>query len=139
MGVINNPSGKPSEDNTLLYRAIWAALITQKNKAAAEFVQKLLKEESSWILQRRTKIKELLIQVKEGLKIPIYLFMKDAFYFAIVSSDSLVGFDQVIKYCLPFDHQSVPQSVSEEEIIIVIIWGRKERQLADHIKDWSWR
>lgn len=69
MGVINNPSGKPSEDNTLLYRAIWAALITQKNKAAAEFVQKLLKEESSWILQRRTKVKELLIQVKEGLKI----------------------------------------------------------------------
>ncbi|XP_056891961.1 UDP-glucose:glycoprotein glucosyltransferase 2 isoform X1 [Takifugu flavidus] len=62
VGVINNPSGKPSEDNTLLYRAIWAALITQKNKAAAEFVQKLLKEESSWILQRRTKIKELLIQ-----------------------------------------------------------------------------
>ncbi|TWW80861.1 UDP-glucose:glycoprotein glucosyltransferase 2, partial [Takifugu flavidus] len=55
-------NGKPSEDNTLLYRAIWAALITQKNKAAAEFVQKLLKEESSWILQRRTKIKELLIQ-----------------------------------------------------------------------------
>lgn len=60
MGVINNPSGKPSEDNTLLYRAIWAALITQKNKAAAEFVQKLLKEESS----RITKIKELLIPVK---------------------------------------------------------------------------
>lgn len=134
MGVINNPSGKPSEDNTLLYRAIWAALITQKNKGAAEFVQKLLKEESSWILQRRTKIKELLIQVKEGLKILIYLFMKDAFYFA-----SLVGFDQVIKYCVLFDHHSGPQSVSEEEIIIVIIWGRKERQLADHVKDWSWR
>lgn len=72
MGVINNPSGKPSEDNTLLYRAIWAALITQKNKAAAEFVQKLLKEESSWILQQRTKIKELLNQVKDGLKILIY-------------------------------------------------------------------
>lgn len=68
MGVINNPSGKPSEDNTLLYRAIWATLITQKNKAAAEFVQKLLKEESNWILQRRTKIKELLIQVNGRFK-----------------------------------------------------------------------
>lgn len=66
VGVINNPSGKPTEDNTLLYRAIWAALLTQKNKAAAEFVQKLLKEESSQMLQQGTKIKELLIQVKEG-------------------------------------------------------------------------
>lgn len=65
--------------------------------------------------------------------------MRDTFYFAIVSSDSLVGFDQVIKYCVRFDHHSVPQSVSEEEIINVIIWGRKERQLAAHIKDWSWR
>lgn len=65
--------------------------------------------------------------------------MKDAFYFAIVSSDCLVGFDQVLKCCVPFDHHSVPQSVSEEEIIILIIWGRKQWQLADHIKAWSWR
>uniref|UniRef100_A0A665TBG3 UDP-glucose ceramide glucosyltransferase-like 1 n=1 Tax=Echeneis naucrates TaxID=173247 RepID=A0A665TBG3_ECHNA len=47
VGVINNPSGKPSEDNTVLYRAIWASFLTQKNKATADFVQKLLKEESS--------------------------------------------------------------------------------------------
>lgn len=142
MGVINNPSGKPSEDNTLLYRAIWAALITQKNKAAAEFVQKLLKEESSWILQRRPKIKERLIQVKEGLKIFIYLFYLFIHERCILLCNcviSLVGFDQVIKYCVPFDHHSVPQSVSEEEIIIGIIWGRKERQLAGHNNDWSWR
>uniref|UniRef100_A0A671VZC3 UDP-glucose glycoprotein glucosyltransferase 2 n=1 Tax=Sparus aurata TaxID=8175 RepID=A0A671VZC3_SPAAU len=37
VGVIDNPTGKPSEDNTVLYRAIWASLLTQKNKAAAEF------------------------------------------------------------------------------------------------------
>lgn len=66
IGVINNPSGKPSEDNTLLYRAIWATLLTQKNKAAAQFVQKLLKEENSQALQQGTKIKDLLIQVREG-------------------------------------------------------------------------
>lgn len=68
VGLINNPSGKPSEDNTLLYRAIWATLLTQKNKATAEFVQKLLKEESSLLLQQGTKIKDLLIQVRAGLK-----------------------------------------------------------------------
>uniref|UniRef100_A0A8C4IJP8 UDP-glucose ceramide glucosyltransferase-like 1 n=1 Tax=Dicentrarchus labrax TaxID=13489 RepID=A0A8C4IJP8_DICLA len=68
VGVIDNPSGKPSEDNTVLYRAIWASLLTQKNKAAAEFVQKLLKEESSQLLQQGTKMKDLLIQVKEGLR-----------------------------------------------------------------------
>uniref|UniRef100_A0A672JTW8 UDP-glucose ceramide glucosyltransferase-like 1 n=1 Tax=Salarias fasciatus TaxID=181472 RepID=A0A672JTW8_SALFA len=47
VGVIDNPSEKPWEDKTVLYRAIWASLITQKNKAAAEFVLKLMKEESS--------------------------------------------------------------------------------------------
>uniref|UniRef100_A0A8C7Y8C1 UDP-glucose ceramide glucosyltransferase-like 1 n=1 Tax=Oryzias sinensis TaxID=183150 RepID=A0A8C7Y8C1_9TELE len=51
LGVIDNPSGKPSEDNTVLYRAVWASLLTQKNKAAAEFVQKLLKEEKSPTLE----------------------------------------------------------------------------------------
>uniref|UniRef100_A0A4W6FY48 UDP-glucose ceramide glucosyltransferase-like 1 n=1 Tax=Lates calcarifer TaxID=8187 RepID=A0A4W6FY48_LATCA len=50
VGVIDNPTGKPSEDNTVLYRAIWASFLTQKNKATSEFVQKLLKEESSQLL-----------------------------------------------------------------------------------------
>ncbi|XP_070694105.1 UDP-glucose:glycoprotein glucosyltransferase 2 isoform X3 [Pempheris klunzingeri] len=62
VGVIDNPSGKPSEDNTVLYRAIWTSLLTQKNKATAEFVQKLLKEESSHLLQQGTKMKDLLMQ-----------------------------------------------------------------------------
>ncbi|XP_037832033.1 UDP-glucose:glycoprotein glucosyltransferase 2 isoform X5 [Kryptolebias marmoratus] len=62
VGVINNPSGRPREDNTAVYRAVWATLLTQKNKAAAEFVQKLLKEESSQLLQQGTKMKDLLMQ-----------------------------------------------------------------------------
>ncbi|KAF7667781.1 hypothetical protein LDENG_00047960 [Lucifuga dentata] len=62
VGVIDNPSGKPSGDNTVLYRAIWASLLTQKNKAAADFVQKLLKEESIQLLQQGTKMKDLLLQ-----------------------------------------------------------------------------
>lgn len=64
VGVIDNPSGKPSEDNTVLYRAIWASLLTQKNKVSVEFVQKLLKEESSQLLQQGAKMKDLLIQVR---------------------------------------------------------------------------
>ncbi|TNN43959.1 UDP-glucose:glycoprotein glucosyltransferase 2 [Liparis tanakae] len=68
VGVIDNPSGKPSQDNTVLFRALWASLLTQKNKAAAEFVQKLLREESSQLLQKGTKMKDLLIQVKEKLR-----------------------------------------------------------------------
>uniref|UniRef100_A0A3Q2EG56 UDP-glucose ceramide glucosyltransferase-like 1 n=1 Tax=Cyprinodon variegatus TaxID=28743 RepID=A0A3Q2EG56_CYPVA len=59
VGVINNPSGKLSEDNTVVYRAVWASLLTQKNKAASEFAQKLLKEESSQLLHQETKIKDL--------------------------------------------------------------------------------
>lgn len=66
VGVIDNPNGKPSEDNTVLYRAIWASLLTQKNKAAGEFVQKLLKEESGQLLQQGTKIKDLLMQGMDG-------------------------------------------------------------------------
>lgn len=62
VGVIDNPSEKPWEDNTVLYRAIWASLITQKNKAAAEFVLKLMKEESNQLLQQGTKMKDLLMQ-----------------------------------------------------------------------------
>ncbi|XP_061579421.1 UDP-glucose:glycoprotein glucosyltransferase 2 isoform X2 [Cololabis saira] len=62
VGVINNPGGKPSEDNTVLYRAVWASLLTQKNSASAEFVHKLMKEESTKLLQQATKMKDLLIQ-----------------------------------------------------------------------------
>uniref|UniRef100_A0A3Q3XP66 UDP-glucose ceramide glucosyltransferase-like 1 n=1 Tax=Mola mola TaxID=94237 RepID=A0A3Q3XP66_MOLML len=62
VGMIDNPTGKLSEDNTVVYRAIWASLVTQKNKVAADFVQKLLKEESSQLLQQGTKVKDLLIQ-----------------------------------------------------------------------------
>ncbi|XP_034069258.1 UDP-glucose:glycoprotein glucosyltransferase 2 [Gymnodraco acuticeps] len=62
VGVIDNPSAKPSEDNSVLYRAIWASLLTQKNKAAAEFVQQLVKDESSQLLQQGSKIKDLLTQ-----------------------------------------------------------------------------
>ncbi|KAJ8012704.1 hypothetical protein DPEC_G00045650 [Dallia pectoralis] len=63
VGVIDNPSGRgPNEDNTVIYRAIWTTLLTQKNKPALDFVQKILKEETVQLLQHGTKMKDLLAQ-----------------------------------------------------------------------------
>uniref|UniRef100_A0A9J7XMW8 UDP-glucose ceramide glucosyltransferase-like 1 n=1 Tax=Cyprinus carpio carpio TaxID=630221 RepID=A0A9J7XMW8_CYPCA len=62
VGVINNPSGKPTEDNSSLYRAIWASLLTQSSKNTLDFTLKLLKEENVELLKQGTKIKHLLKQ-----------------------------------------------------------------------------
>uniref|UniRef100_A0A8C2ENJ1 UDP-glucose ceramide glucosyltransferase-like 1 n=1 Tax=Cyprinus carpio TaxID=7962 RepID=A0A8C2ENJ1_CYPCA len=51
VGVINNPSGKPTEDNSSLYRAIWASLLTQSSKNSLDFTLKLLKEENVELLK----------------------------------------------------------------------------------------
>lgn len=88
VGVIDNPGGKPSEDNTVLYRAIWAALLTQKNKAAAEFVQKLLKEESSQLLRQGTKMKDLLIQVTHLEPVLLCCFFLVHFTFITLTQSS---------------------------------------------------
>ncbi|TRY97087.1 hypothetical protein DNTS_027277 [Danionella cerebrum] len=63
VGVINNPSGKPTGDNSALYRAVWASLLTQSSKNTLDFTLKLLKEENVELLQQGTKIKHLLKQV----------------------------------------------------------------------------
>uniref|UniRef100_A0A671PJD6 UDP-glucose:glycoprotein glucosyltransferase 2-like n=1 Tax=Sinocyclocheilus anshuiensis TaxID=1608454 RepID=A0A671PJD6_9TELE len=46
VGTISNPSGKPTEDNSGLYRAVWASLLTQSSKNTLDFTLKLLKEEN---------------------------------------------------------------------------------------------
>uniref|UniRef100_A0A673L9F0 UDP-glucose ceramide glucosyltransferase-like 1 n=1 Tax=Sinocyclocheilus rhinocerous TaxID=307959 RepID=A0A673L9F0_9TELE len=65
VGAINNPSGKPTEDNSGLYRAVWASLLTQSSKNTLDFTLKLLKEENVELLKQGTKIKHLLQQVSE--------------------------------------------------------------------------
>ncbi|XDV30422.1 hypothetical protein PO909_033347 [Leuciscus waleckii] len=62
VGVINNPIGKPTEDNSGLYRAFWASLLTQSNKNTLDFTLKLLKEENVELFKQGTKIKHLLKQ-----------------------------------------------------------------------------
>uniref|UniRef100_A0A671SXF3 UDP-glucose:glycoprotein glucosyltransferase 2-like n=1 Tax=Sinocyclocheilus anshuiensis TaxID=1608454 RepID=A0A671SXF3_9TELE len=52
VGVINNPSGKPTEDNSALYRAVWASLLTQSSKNMLDFTLKLLKEENVELLKQ---------------------------------------------------------------------------------------
>ncbi|XP_036427441.1 UDP-glucose:glycoprotein glucosyltransferase 2 isoform X2 [Colossoma macropomum] len=62
VGVINNPSSEPREDNSSLYRAIWASFLTQTTKNTLDFTLKLLKEETVQLLTQGTKIKDLLLQ-----------------------------------------------------------------------------
>ncbi|KAF5892752.1 UDP-glucose:glycoprotein glucosyltransferase 2-like isoform X1, partial [Clarias magur] len=62
VGVINNPSDRPTEDNSSLYRAIWASFLTQSNKHSLDFTLKLLKEETVQLITQGTKIKDLLLK-----------------------------------------------------------------------------
>ncbi|XP_062861510.1 UDP-glucose:glycoprotein glucosyltransferase 2 [Trichomycterus rosablanca] len=62
VGVINNPSDKPTEENSSLYRAIWASLLTQSIKNSLDLTVKLLKEETAQFLRQGTKIKDLLLK-----------------------------------------------------------------------------
>uniref|UniRef100_A0A8B9KM65 UDP-glucose ceramide glucosyltransferase-like 1 n=1 Tax=Astyanax mexicanus TaxID=7994 RepID=A0A8B9KM65_ASTMX len=48
VGVINNPGGTPSEDNSSLYKAIWASFLTQTSKNTLDFTLKLLKEDTKF-------------------------------------------------------------------------------------------
>ncbi|KAL4635767.1 UDP-glucose:glycoprotein glucosyltransferase 2 [Arapaima gigas] len=62
IGAISNSGGKPTEDNTVITRAIWASLHTQNSKESFSFVQKILKEENAKLLAQGTKIRDLLVQ-----------------------------------------------------------------------------
>ncbi|KAJ8389769.1 hypothetical protein AAFF_G00114750 [Aldrovandia affinis] len=62
VGVIANPASKLTEESAAIGRAVWASLLTQKSRDTFNFVQKLLKEETVELVQRGTKIKDLLLQ-----------------------------------------------------------------------------
>nr|DBA33085.1 TPA: hypothetical protein GDO54_000816 [Pyxicephalus adspersus] len=61
LGILNNPTSKITEDNTLISRAIWAALLTQKSQNMLTFFTKLSKEETMDALTKGHKIKEFLV------------------------------------------------------------------------------
>uniref|UniRef100_A0A668ANL5 UDP-glucose ceramide glucosyltransferase-like 1 n=1 Tax=Myripristis murdjan TaxID=586833 RepID=A0A668ANL5_9TELE len=128
VGVIANPTGKPSEDNTVLYRAIWASLLTQKNKAAADFLQKLLKEESVQLLKQGTKMKDLLLQKYNTLEVDFIhsqqLFCRDVLKLsrgqrAVVSNGRILGpFEEQEEFIVEDFHllEKIALSTSAEKV-----------------------
>uniref|UniRef100_A0A8C2EJW1 UDP-glucose ceramide glucosyltransferase-like 1 n=1 Tax=Cyprinus carpio TaxID=7962 RepID=A0A8C2EJW1_CYPCA len=67
VGVINNPSGKPTEDNSALYRAVWASLLTQSSKNMLDFSLKLLKEENVELLKQDSKDPVCILYIYIGM------------------------------------------------------------------------
>ncbi|XP_077200010.1 UDP-glucose:glycoprotein glucosyltransferase 2 isoform X2 [Paroedura picta] len=61
LGIVNNPTAKITEDNTLVARAIVAAFLTQKNTSLRSFLDKIVKEETAKSLARGTKIKKFFV------------------------------------------------------------------------------
>ncbi|NXX78018.1 UGGG2 glucosyltransferase, partial [Urocolius indicus] len=61
VGILNNPSSKIKEDNTVIARGILTAFLTQTNSHLKSFLSKLSKEETAKSLAAGTKITEFLI------------------------------------------------------------------------------
>ncbi|NXW47072.1 UGGG2 glucosyltransferase, partial [Nyctiprogne leucopyga] len=61
VGILNNPSSKIKEDNTVIARGILTAFLTQNNNNLRSFLTKLSKEEAAKSLASGTKIAKLLI------------------------------------------------------------------------------
>ncbi|XP_072111746.1 UDP-glucose:glycoprotein glucosyltransferase 1 isoform X1 [Mobula birostris] len=61
IGLINNPSNEPTKENTVIARAIWAALNTQSVNNAKNFITKLTKEETAKALAEGTDIMEFAV------------------------------------------------------------------------------
>uniref|UniRef100_A0A8C5AD04 UDP-glucose ceramide glucosyltransferase-like 1 n=1 Tax=Gadus morhua TaxID=8049 RepID=A0A8C5AD04_GADMO len=80
VGVIDNPgSSRSGLEDTRVYRALWSALLTQKNKVALEFTQTLLKGATQDLLKGGAKMKDLLLQVTSGQRhaVDLQLFCRD--------------------------------------------------------------
>ncbi|NWT57014.1 UGGG2 glucosyltransferase, partial [Erythrocercus mccallii] len=66
VGILNNPSSKIQEDNTVIARGILAAFLTQTNNNLKSFLSKLSKEETAKSLAAGTKIVKFLIPGMDG-------------------------------------------------------------------------
>ncbi|KAM8975875.1 UDP-glucose:glycoprotein glucosyltransferase 2 [Pelodytes ibericus] len=60
LGILHNPTGKMTESNTQVSRALWAALLTQKSNIILKFFTRLTKEETAEALSKGGKMKEFL-------------------------------------------------------------------------------
>lgn len=64
LGVINNPSESPSNENSLIARAIWSAMQTQTSNNAKNFITKMAKDETAQALYAGSDIAEFAVGVK---------------------------------------------------------------------------
>uniref|UniRef100_A0A452IPD4 UDP-glucose glycoprotein glucosyltransferase 1 n=1 Tax=Gopherus agassizii TaxID=38772 RepID=A0A452IPD4_9SAUR len=61
ISMINNPSEDPTSKNTVITRAIWAALQTQTSNNAKNFITKMAKEETAKALEAGADITEFAV------------------------------------------------------------------------------
>ncbi|OCT92607.1 hypothetical protein XELAEV_18015664mg [Xenopus laevis] len=61
LGILNNPTVKMTEENTLISRALWAGLLTQKSQNLPKFFKRLSREETAAALFNGRKIEEFLV------------------------------------------------------------------------------
>ncbi|TRY99699.1 hypothetical protein DNTS_029439 [Danionella cerebrum] len=69
LGLINNPSENPSNENSVIARAIWAAMQTQTSNNAKNFITKMAKEETAQALHGGTAIAEFAVG---GMDVPLF-------------------------------------------------------------------
>ncbi|KAJ8357028.1 hypothetical protein SKAU_G00198220, partial [Synaphobranchus kaupii] len=69
LGMINNPSESPSNDNSHIARAIWSAMQTQSANNAKNFITKLSKEETASALASGADITEFAVG---GMDVPLF-------------------------------------------------------------------
>uniref|UniRef100_A0A3P8XBE6 UDP-glucose glycoprotein glucosyltransferase 2 n=1 Tax=Esox lucius TaxID=8010 RepID=A0A3P8XBE6_ESOLU len=141
VGVIDNPSGRvASEDNTVIYRAVWSTLLTQKSRATLEFVQKILKEETVHLLQQGTKMKDLLAQVKVDFIRSQQLFCREVLKLnagqgVVVSNGRILGpFEDEEEFSVEDFHlleKITLRSTAEKIKARIKQMGRKGKQASD--------
>ncbi|KAM8953224.1 UDP-glucose:glycoprotein glucosyltransferase 1 [Pelodytes ibericus] len=61
IGIVNNPSEDPSEEDTHIGRAIWAALQTQTSNNAKNFITKIIKEENARVVEAGQHVVEFAV------------------------------------------------------------------------------
>ncbi|XP_057190246.1 UDP-glucose:glycoprotein glucosyltransferase 1 isoform X1 [Triplophysa rosa] len=69
LGVINNPSESPSNENSLIARAIWSAMQTQTSNNAKNFITKMAKDETAQALYAGSDIAEFAVG---GMDVPLF-------------------------------------------------------------------
>lgn len=86
--MINNPSEDPNSQNTLVAKAIWAALQTQTSNNAKNFITKMAKEEIAKAIEAGADILEFAVGVSMfvGLYKGRVLCFSSTEFFSVVCS-----------------------------------------------------